>query len=340
MPLDLKITAKNAQPIASSLITANLDADLGIKGTLLQRLDVDGTIKVHRATVGIPDSLPPDVAVLDVRRRGQKAQVATTSKLVVGLGVAVEAPQEILVQGRGLDAELGGKITVSGTSDQPLVSGGFDLLRGSFTIAGNKLSFTQGRVGFDGAGLRKKIDPTLDFTAQATVTDATVTLRITGVADAPRFEFSSVPTLPQDDIMARLLFGEGAAQLNALQLAEIGAALATLSGVGGSGSNPLTKLQKTLGLDRLSVGANTTTSATGAQENSGAAIAAGRYVSKRVYIEGKQSTTGTSQVQVDVDLTKHLKLQTRLGNGTATTQGTTPENDPGSSIGLSYQFEY
>jgi translocation and assembly module TamB len=41
-----------------------------------------------------------------------------------------------------------------------------------------------------------------------------------------------------------------------------------------------------------------------------------------------------------VDLTKHLKLQTRVGNGTATVVGTTPENDPGSSVGLQYQFEY
>jgi translocation and assembly module TamB len=41
-----------------------------------------------------------------------------------------------------------------------------------------------------------------------------------------------------------------------------------------------------------------------------------------------------------VDLSKHLKLQTRLGNGTATTQGATPENDPGSSIGMVYQFQY
>lgn len=340
MPVDLRITAKNAQPIASSIITANLDADLHVSGTALQRLDVAGTIHVGRATIGIPDSLPPDVVVLDVRRRGQSAPPASGSKRVVGFDVAIQAPQQILVQGRGLDAELGGEIKIGGTSKEPLVSGGFDLQRGSFTIAGNKLSFTQGRVGFDGEGLRKKIDPTLDFTAQTTVTDTTVTLRITGVADAPRFEFTSNPTLPQDEIMARLLFGESAAQLTALQVAEIGAALATLSGVGSSGSNPLVKLQKSLGLDRLTVGANTTTTATGAPETSGAAIAAGRYVSKRVYVEAKQTTAGTSQVQVDVDLTKHLKLQTRLGNGTAAIQGTTPENDPGSSVGISYQFEY
>jgi translocation and assembly module TamB len=340
MPLDLKITAKNAQPIASSIITANLDADLHVSGTALERLNIAGTVHVSRATIGIPDSLPPDVAVLDVRRRGKPAPATGGNKLVVGFDVAIQAPQQILVQGRGLDAELGGEIKLSGTSDDPLASGGFDLQRGSFTIAGNNLSFTQGRVGFDGAGLRKKIDPTLDFTAQTTVTDTTVTLRITGVADAPQFEFTSNPTLPQDEIMARLLFGESAAQLTALQVAEIGAALAILSGIGSSGSNPLVKLQKTLGLDRLTVGANTTTTATGATENSGAAIAAGRYVSKRVYVEAKQSTAGTSQVQVQVDLTKHLKLQTRLGNGTAAVQGTTPENDPGSSVGISYQFEY
>jgi translocation and assembly module TamB len=130
-----------------------------------------------------------------------------------------------------------------------------------------------------------------------------------------------------------------ASQLSALQLAQVSYALSTISGIGGGGSNPLTRLQKTLGLDRLSVGAGTTTTATGATENSGAAIQAGRYVTKRVYVEGKQSTTGQTQVEVDVDLSKHLKLQTRLGNGSAV-QGTTPENDPGSSVGLSYQFEY
>jgi translocation and assembly module TamB len=137
-----------------------------------------------------------------------------------------------------------------------------------------------------------------------------------------------------------LLFGENTAQLTPLQIAQIGAALATISGVGGDGSlNPLTKVQRSLGLDRLTVGATTGTSANGT-ENTGATIEAGRYVSKRVYVEARQTTLGTSQLETDVDLSKHLKLQVRLGNGTASAQGTTPENDPGSSLGLSYQFEY
>jgi translocation and assembly module TamB len=339
MPLDLKITAKDAQPVASNILTATLDADLHISGKARERVDVAGTIHVIRAKIGIPSSLPPDVAVLDVRRRGKPAPVAGSKPVIVAIDITVRAPQEIVVQGRGLDAEMGGEIHLTGPSDELLASGDFNLLRGWFTLAGTRLEFKEGRVGFDGAGLRKKIDPTLDFTAETTQAEYTIKLQITGPADAPRFDFSSSPSLPQDDIMARLLFGVPGSQLTALQYAQIAAALATLSGVGGNGSNPLVKLQKTLGLDRLTVQSNTTTTAAGT-ENSGAAIAAGRYVTKRVYIEGKQTTTGTSQVQIDVDLTKHLKLQTRLGNGTAVTQGTTPENDPGSSVGLSYQFEY
>jgi translocation and assembly module TamB len=344
IPLDLKLSASNAQMVTSSLVTANLNADIAIKGTALERLAVTGSAHVNRAVIGIPDSLPPDVAVLDVRRRGKHPQAAAAKPLVIGLDVTVDAPREILVQGRGLDAELGGSLRIRGTTDAPQVSGpGFDLLRGTFALAGSTLTFDNtSRVSFDGAGLRKSnLDPTLDFTAKSTVQNITVQLHIYGYADAPKFEFSSPsnPGLAPDEIMALLLFGQSASQLSALQVAQVGAALATLSGVGGSGGNPLTKLQKSLGLDRLNVGANTVTTATGGTENSGAAIQAGRYISKRVYIEGKQSTTGTSQVQVDVDLTKHLKLQTRLGNGTAI-QGTTPDNDPGSSIGLSYQIEY
>jgi translocation and assembly module TamB len=340
-PMDITITAKNAQPVASTIVTANLDAEVHVKGTLRERLDVAGKIDVHHATVGIPNSLPPDVAVLDVRRRGKAAAPAAQKHLMIGVDLTINAPQQVLVQGRGLDAEMGGQIKLAGTTDALVASGGLNLLRGSFSISGTKLNFTQdSKITFDGTGLQKKIDPTLDFTASTTVGDTTANLAITGPADAPRFNFTSSPSLPPDQIMSLLLFNtQNPSSLSALQVAQIGAALASLSGVGGNGFNPLTKLQKSLGLDRLNVGANTINTVTG-PESSGAAIEAGRYISKRVYVEGRQSTTGNSQVQVDVDLTKHLKLQTRLGNGTAVTQGTTPENDPGSSIGLSYQFEY
>jgi translocation and assembly module TamB len=338
MPIDLKITAKDAQPIANNIVTANLDAEMTVKGTIREEMEVAGKIQIKRADVEIPSGLPPNVAVLDVRRPGAAKPPPAQKPLIVKLNITVEAPRQILVKGRGLDAELGGELRIRGTTDSPNVGGGFQLQRGFFTLASSKLTFSSGTVTFSGIGLNNKIDPTLDFLASSQVLDVTATIRITGLADSPKIELSSTPELPQDEILARLLFGQPAATLTALQVVQIGAALTTLSG--GGGLNPVAKIQKALGLDRLAVGSNTTTTATGTQQTSGASIEAGRYVSSRVFVAVKESTTGSSQLAVDVDLTKHLKLQTKLGNGNTSAQGTTPENDPGSSVGLAYQFEY
>jgi translocation and assembly module TamB len=338
IPVDLKITAKDAQPIANNIVTANLDAELKVTGTAREELEVGGSVRINRADVEIPSGLPPNVAVLDVRRPGQAKPPPPEKPLIVKLSITVDAPRQILVKGRGLDAELGGQLRIRGTTDSPTVGGAFELQRGFFTLASSKLTFSNGSVTFSGAGLKNKIDPTLDFTASTQVVDVTATVRITGLADAPKIELSSTPDLPQDEILARLLFGQAASTLTALQVVQIGAALASMGG--GGGLNPVAKIQKALGLDRLSVGSATTTTATGAQQTNGASIEAGRYVSSRVFVAVKESTTGASQLAVDVDLTKHLKLQTKLGNGNTSAQGTTPENDPGSSVGLAYQFEY
>jgi translocation and assembly module TamB len=354
MPVHIELTAKHIQPITNDIMTANLDTDIQVAGTLRQRIDVTGNIHVNHASISIPNGLPPSVATLDVIRPGQAQQPATpASRLVIGLGMSLDAPDAIFVQGRGLDAQLGGRLRITGTSDNPQVSGGFRMIRGTFALAGTNLNFTSGKVSFNGEGLKGKIDPTLDFVAQSSVMyngPTTVTLHVTGFADSPKIALSSSPSLPQDDLLGLLLFGKPASQLTALQLAETGAALASLSGIGpggggGGGSkwNPLTWFKKWFGLNTLSVGSASPPgggASGGGTTSSGASITAGKYVSKRVYLAATQTTNGTSQVQVDVDLSQYLKLQTRLGNGTATAQGTTPENDPGSSIGIAWQMPY
>ncbi len=233
-----------------------------------------------------------------------------------------------------------------GTTDDPQISGGFDLRSGTINLAGTTLTFTSGRLSFNGTGVKKKIDPTLDFTASTSVGGVNSTLNIGGYADSPVITLSSTPEMAQDEILSRLLFGVSVTQLTTLQIAQIATALATMSGVGGGGFNPINAVQRRLRLDRLAISGNTNGGAPAAGSpsaqgtNTGATIEAGRYVSSRVYIGGKQFTSGTTQAQVQVDLTKSLKLQTTLGTGGGTAQGVTPQNDPGSSIGMSYQFEY
>ena len=70
-------------------------------------------------------------------------------------------------------------------------------------------------------------------------------------------------------------------------------------------------------------------------------VEAGRYVTRNVYVGEKQNLSGGTQTQVQVDITRRLKAQATLATGasTVTTQGNALQ-DNGSSVGLSYQFEY
>jgi len=337
MPVDLQLRAQNATPISSDILTARLDADLRFHGALSEHSDFSGIITVRRADINIPNTFPPNVVVLEVRRRGQAPPPPKKKRATIGLDLTLAAPRQIIVQGRGLSAELGGELHIHGTTDDPRVSGGFDLIRGRFALASGSLNFTAGRVSFDSAGLQGKIDPSLDFTAQTSTTDATTTLRVTGYADSPQFELSSSPPLPQDEILSRLLFGQSASSLSSMQAAQLGYALVTLTGLSGSGLDVLGRLQKGLGLDRLTVGSITTGS--GATQNQIVTVEAGRYITDRVLVTGRESELGT-QVGLDIELSRRLRLRTQLGNSNTSTQNITPENDPGSSIGLSYQFEY
>jgi translocation and assembly module TamB len=338
LPVDLHLTAHNARPLASDLLTATLNADLTVKGQAQGILDASGKVLLQKVEINIPDSLPTSVATLNVHRPGEKPPAppppgaAAPPPAFVRLDIIVDAPSNIFVRGKGLDAEMGGKLTITGTSAAPQIAGGFDMRNGTFSLAGANLTFTKGSIGFNGSSSAGKIDPTLNFVADNYANGYDAQLHITGYADNPKITLTSTPDLPQDEILAHLLFGTSMTNLSPFQIAEIGAALAELSGATGSGG-PLGSLRKGLGLDRLSVGGGS---------GSGPTVEAGKYVAKGVYVGAKQATGGGggTQALVQIDITRHLKLNTTLGTGGGSAQGATPQNDPGSSVGLSYGFEY
>ena len=332
MPVDLRLTAARASPLANDKLTAVLDMDLSLRGELTGHLAVGGTMKVDRADIRIPERLPTSIVVLDVRRPGQRPPPPPSPGPDIGLDVTLSAPGQVFVRGRGLFAELQGRIHVTGSAAAPVPTGKFALRRGEFNLAGRPLTFTRGEVGFDGSG---QIDPTLNFIASSANGNIVATLTVTGYASAPKIALSSTPELPQDEVLAQLLFRQSASSLSAFQLAEAAAALAQISGMAGGVFNPLNTVRQNLGLDRLSVG--------GTQNGTGASVEAGRYVARGVYVGAKQGTSRSgTQATVQIDLLKGLKLETSVGTGGATsTTGATATDDPnGTSVGLTYRFDY
>jgi translocation and assembly module TamB len=325
LPIDLTITAREAQPLASDLITASVDADLTLRGEALGQLVADGTVHVRRAEVRIPERMPAAIAVLPVNRPGAPA-APPGSPIVIALNIALEAPEQVYVRGRGLEAEFGGAMKLAGTVAAPRTEGGFELRRGSISLAGRSLDFTTGRISFNGGTIT---DPALNLVASSTSGDVVATLTIGGTAHDPKITLSSVPPLPQDEVLAHLLFGSSVGRLGPLELASIAASLATLTGSGGIG-DPLDKVRQGLGLDRLAV-------RNGA--NGSPALEAGRYIAPRVYLGARQDASGGTQATVQVDITKGLKLEATAGTGSGSATGAAGSSN-GSSVGLTYQFEY
>jgi len=323
MPTNLTITARNAKPLASDRLTVILNSDLFISGLATGQLKIAGAILIRRAEIRIPERMPANIAVLKIAKPGSGGTEEAPSKpdSNLRLNLAITATDSIFVRGRGVDAELAGAIKLRGTSANPRPEGSFNLRRGQFTLVGKTLTFTKGVVGFEGGSLT---DPSLNFVASTSSDNITATLTISGTANKPKILLGSSPELPQDEILARLLFSRSSTSLSTLELVQIGSAIASLSGVSSGMGDPLESVRKSLSLDRLSVG--------GADN----AVEAGRYVMPGVYVGAKQGLSSSSpQATVQIDLTKSLKLEATVG--TAAPSG---KSSGTNSVGIIYQYEY
>jgi translocation and assembly module TamB len=220
------------------------------------------------------------------------------------LNLMISAPNRNFVRGRGIYAEVGGNLRIVGSARDPQVAGAFDLMRGSLSLLGKRLVFTQGAVRFHG-----DVIPELNFVAETTASDITARIAVTGPANQPSFQISSQPSLPEDEILSRVLFERPSGSLSAFQAIELANAVATLSGNG----DAFERLRRTLGVDSLDI----STSATG-----GAVVGATRAINDRISVG---VTTGArpqdNSVNVDLDVTRHLRLQAGVDAAGGTSAG-------------------
>lgn len=332
MPVSVKLRALRARPVATDIVTALVNADLSLEGALGGQLTLGGRIVVPQADIRIPERLPSSVATIPVRVAGAPVAKAPTVPArpapPLALALTVSAPEQIFVRGRGVDAELGGRIVLGGTVAEPLPTGGLTLRRGTISFAGQTLNLTEGTVDFTGGGLA---NPSLHLVATQTTQNLTARVAVDGSARDPKITLSSTPEMPPDEVLAQLLFNSTTARLSPFQIAQIASALASLSGGPSLIDDPLEGIRSRLGLDRLTVG-------TGA--NGQPTLEAGSYVARGVYVGARQSASGNgTQATVQVDLARGLKLDITAGSANTSATGSSGAQDA-ASVGLTYQFEY
>ncbi|RVD61356.1 translocation/assembly module TamB [Mesorhizobium sp. M2D.F.Ca.ET.185.01.1.1] len=308
-PADLSIKLTDGRYTDGRVVTANLGGDLTIKGPLVSAPVVAGTINLARTVITVPDRLPGSLSELDVKHKNAPAAVRAQDKALrpatasgsskggsgLALDVTVNAPNQIFIQGRGVDAELGGSLKLTGPASSPQAVGTFTLQRGRLTILAKRLTFTEGTVGFQGS-----LVPYLNLTATTTTSSATVTIVVSGEATNPKFTFSSVPALPQDEVLAQLIFGQSMSKLSPLQIAQLADAAAQLAGAGGT-TSLLDNLRNAIGIDDLDVTTD---------EKGGTAVSAGKYLNDRTYVTiQKGDKPGSGKATIDLNVGRGVKLR-------------------------------
>jgi translocation and assembly module TamB len=228
------------------------------------------------------------------------------------LDIVINAPSRIFIRGRGLDAELGGSLTIGGTSDNVIPVGRFSLVRGRIDILQQRFDLTEGV-----ASLQGDFAPFIRLVATTETDNGTViSIVVEGPAGSPEVSFISVPDLPQDEVLSQLIFGRDLQSISPLQAVQLASAISTLAGRGGGA---LDRLRESIGLDDFDVTTD---------DEGNAAVRAGKYLSDNVYTDVTITSQGDTEINLNLDVTD-----------TVTAKGSVNQ-DGETGIGLFYERDY
>lgn len=291
----------------------------------VERVDASGTLKVAgeasdlfvsgdvmlstlRAKLFTPENLGlVDIEVIAAGgdRQPGRVKAAVRQRTALRYAVRIEADDNVIISGRGLDSEWRASAQVSGTSDRPLVLGVMNLNRGDLEFSGRRFDLTRGSIGFDTLAPN---DPTIDIRAERETRDGTtVAVLISGRSSALNVSLESTPSLPGEDIMALILFDKPADELTAFQSLQVADGLTQISGVGVFGGKGFTGAARdALGLDLLNVDVDQA-------DSSASLLTVGKYVTDGLFVSASQNARGENgSLRIEYEIGQSFSLETEL----------------------------
>ncbi|MBN9885802.1 translocation/assembly module TamB domain-containing protein [Salipiger abyssi] len=309
------------------LFQANAEGDITVQGPLATGPRIGGVIEFLQAELRIPETglgpgsrsftlthIAEPGAVRQTRARAGLLEASETgggAPYVLPLDLEIRAPSRIFVRGRGLDAELGGTLRLTGTSQDIVPVGRFDLIRGRLDILGQRLTLERAILRLTG-----NFDPTLEVEATTERDGTVITVALEGQATSPEVSFRSNPSRPEEEVLALLLFGRDVSELSALQALRIAAAVNTLAGKGGEGI--VGNLRQGFGLDDFDV-------TTDEQGNAGLRL--GKYISDNVYTDVEIGSDGNTDVNLNIQINRNVKARGQVSTSGNTGFGVFFEKD-------------
>ncbi|RMF33277.1 MAG: translocation/assembly module TamB, partial [Alphaproteobacteria bacterium] len=312
--LEASLSARGAILVRRDDVTARISTDLTLAGPL-DALRITGPVTIDRAEVRLVDASPPSILDIGpVRIKGQETPPEPPEpEGRIALDITLHAENGIFVRGRGLDSEWRADIKVGGTAASPRLTGVIEKLRGRFDLLGKSFDMVEGRLRFLGGA---RIDPLADAVLERTGNGITGRIELHGPVSDPKIRFSSLPAMPEDEVLPRLLFGTARQALTPAQALQLAAGINTLrSGDRGV----LDTARDTLGVDVLQIDPGKTATA----------VTLGKTVAPGVFVGAKRELAeeGESSVTVEIEIFDNLRIEGEAG----------PDR---SSLGIGWQKDF
>jgi translocation and assembly module TamB len=299
--LNLTFNANQAVLLARDDLAATVTGPISIRSDGGEGL-ISGEVLLNRSSFRLGRTVAaqsvPKLNVREINGLADEAISPTSRARPWRLAIKARAPNRLSVTGLGIESEWRADVEIGGTPFAPVIKGRADLIRGGYEFAGRRFDLIRGAIRFLG---ESPPDPILDIVAAGDTQGVNATIRVTGTGQRPEIKFASTPALPEDELLARLLFGTSITNLSAPEAVQLAAAVASLQG-GGNGLNPINALRNAIGLDRLRIlPADTVT-------GQGTSIAAGKYLTRRTYVEVITDGQGYSATRAEFQITRWLSL--------------------------------
>ncbi|MBO9582004.1 MAG: translocation/assembly module TamB domain-containing protein [Sphingobium sp.] len=297
--MDVQLQATRAVLLDRDDIGATVSGPLRIRstggaGTISGNLDiVESRFMLGRAAAVAEI---PQIRLIEINRQGDEVTPARAVE-PWRLDITAKANCCLHVEGLGMTSEWAADLQIGGTVTNPSIKGTATLVDGTYDFAGKRFDLREGRLTFTGS---VPVNPVLDIRAVADVSDLNATISVTGTSLRPIISMSSIPAMPQDELLSRLLFGTSITKLSAPEAIQLASAVAAFQGEGG-GLDPINAIRKATGLSRLRILPADAT--TGARTS----IAAGKNIG-RLYVELITDGQGYSATRVEFQITRWLSL--------------------------------
>lgn len=308
-PLSVDAVFTNARLIQRGDATAIVEGNATVSGPLPDML-LGGELQIKSAEFEIPKTRPQPVSQLNVieinlpeNRRKPAKPAKVPSILEIRLDLVLSSSGHLIIRGNNLDSEWKGRLRVSGSTGNPILTGTLTTVRGQYRLLGKPFRITEGEVDFLGTS---PPEPNLNISAESRTTDITAWIVFSGTFSNPNLELKSAPPLPSDEILSRVLFGRSLSGITPIQTAQLALAAKSLSGTGDT-FDLLERTRKMFGLESLGF-----TQGPGGETG----LALGKYLTEGVHVgleKGLGNQPGKASLQIEPF--PNITIQTETGMG-------------------------